>query len=1358
MVLSQYITDVINKNRRIISNDVPLLDLIYDLNSEMIISDDELVKLRDKCDNNKQRAFEFIQLLKSRNDENFFQFCSILKEAQVQHVQNIGQKLENEAKATKICDDENLLRNLPIIPESDYITRNEFVNTICSELKRIHENSGHILVHGMAGSGKSVAVCQSVRRSIEADNYFKPHGCYWIKIGNISDEKLLSILKNLSVRLGIVWVQSPQTLDEISAKIDRFLQDNSEIARTLFIFDDIWNERHYDYVAFAKKSVATSRFNYARNKISHILIPTREQFTDDEAMALIAKRREYDCHQTFLNSDTVKNVIKSCAALPLAISIIAGLDLQSDEEWEEIRKRICSKDLMNDLPDYELNVFNTLDLSVSKLNDSEKSLFRLLGVFRAVEIPLASVICLWKIEITKGIELLKMLNRRSLLKYSGGKRRYVVLHDLMIQYLQQSTISNLSRQEYHKSLNKELIDGYFAGCGGNWSSYKDDGYFYQYLIYHVIQAEADDILHQVMTDFNWMMIKIRTDDTIYNLSQDVNNYIDYLRKGNKDWHEFNQLLDLLKQHEFSIDKYDMDVIQTLLWYGERDSMMRERAVQLARINTQTDDSVYWIMFLISGNTVTEYTYNASKRFGKNFRDDSISISNPNSGNWRIVGTENNGTTDCQIIVKDHQTSHIVYQMSPSYRYISSVEISADGCIIAFRYRDDKNNSVMITVSSNRCLVKLWRITDDREIKSENKLVSYNYKIESCLWIKCGSQILLWWRRYNFDKHRDNYKPLDVNNWINECNIEVWSLKAWHLLRSVTVPAYIGRTCNQYTATTNIEGGQPLVCVNSISNDAALMILAYKNIVGLVNLERKDHDPEICRKGFAKNFRLTLDLSHSSSVANITISDDQQFVAINCVKSSDENIYLMTIRNNQIRSYMKINMAHAKSLTFMPDTAVLFVYESSSENCLYEYNLQDDNLRWQNFQNNKAIQDYLTQEESQRVETQILDVNYAYINGVPFVAQLIENDTTCKLEIREYEAKLCVRKFYHSLENGYYRCFLYNDFRSAVVVRFYRQNLGLNMVIAEIIDFCSEKDRTEIKKLLDHNISLRGRIFDLKTRYRGRDNTLIFVVSTKGDGGGLGMIIITINLETEEKMIYQEESRYRSMDLLYYDDDYLVTCQTERKERMKDELDHEHSIKCYKFGDGKSQIQLLERCSFDSQHGLIYKLTLPTNLSHYKLDIKYSSLNLDTGKLLEEWGEKDGNLLMTHAGSLWKYQYICLLEKGEHLAILNGWGRVKMKRYKNNIVKFDFDTSIFNCENLWSDKFLIVLEDNSLHIHIYEAQTLQLCRVLPLSHLDMWYMKWNCQQSSFIVSNMNRDRVLRALAVAQFRSFTALLQI
>ena len=59
---------------------------------------------------------------------------------------------------------------------------------------------------------------------------------------------------------------------------------------------------------------------------------------------------------------------------------------------------------------------------------------------------------------------------------------FCVLHDLMIEYLQQPIDHQRSVQQYSIILNKKLIDGYHQQSQGNWSNHPDDAYYYQYLI------------------------------------------------------------------------------------------------------------------------------------------------------------------------------------------------------------------------------------------------------------------------------------------------------------------------------------------------------------------------------------------------------------------------------------------------------------------------------------------------------------------------------------------------------------------------------------------------------------------------------------------------------------------------------------------------------------------------------------------------------------------------------------------------------------------------------------------------------------------------------------------------------------
>ena len=68
-----------------------------------------------------------------------------------------------------------------------FIVRQNIVNQICFQLKNIDEQKrgGLILVHGMAGSGKTITVSQSVRLAVEECGCFRPQGVYWTKIGAI---------------------------------------------------------------------------------------------------------------------------------------------------------------------------------------------------------------------------------------------------------------------------------------------------------------------------------------------------------------------------------------------------------------------------------------------------------------------------------------------------------------------------------------------------------------------------------------------------------------------------------------------------------------------------------------------------------------------------------------------------------------------------------------------------------------------------------------------------------------------------------------------------------------------------------------------------------------------------------------------------------------------------------------------------------------------------------------------------------------------------------------------------------------------------------------------------------------------
>ena len=102
-----------------------------------------------------------------------------------------------------------------------------------------------------------------------------------------------------------------------------------------------------------------------------------------------------------------------------------------------------------------------------------------------------------------------------------------------MDFLQQPIDQQKSQQSYMQELHQALIDSYRQRCDGKWCNCPDDGYFYQHIIYHAIQAEDDKLLATLMTDFSWMMAKLKIFKSLNNLCQDLGDYINYLKLNDK---------------------------------------------------------------------------------------------------------------------------------------------------------------------------------------------------------------------------------------------------------------------------------------------------------------------------------------------------------------------------------------------------------------------------------------------------------------------------------------------------------------------------------------------------------------------------------------------------------------------------------------------------------------------------------------------------------------------------------------------------------------------------------------------------------------------------------------------------------
>ena len=133
-------------------------------------------------------------------------------------------------------------------------------------LYSLEKKDGWVLLHGMAGSGKTVIAAEVLEDSKLLQDCF-PGGIFWISVGVVDDSKLLMKMQNLSAWLDPDRTHPvPRNLEEARDRIRiLFAQEHP---RSLLVLDDIWTieaTRHFDVRA---RTLVTSRNNFVTDNIA----------------------------------------------------------------------------------------------------------------------------------------------------------------------------------------------------------------------------------------------------------------------------------------------------------------------------------------------------------------------------------------------------------------------------------------------------------------------------------------------------------------------------------------------------------------------------------------------------------------------------------------------------------------------------------------------------------------------------------------------------------------------------------------------------------------------------------------------------------------------------------------------------------------------------------------------------------------------------------------------------------------------------------------------------------------------------------------------------------------------------------
>ena len=133
-------------------------------------------------------------------------------------------------------------------------------------LYALQKTDGWVLLHGMAGSGKTVLAAEALEDGQLLHDCF-PGGVFWVTIGVVDASRLLMKMQNLCAWLDPDRMHPvPRNVEEARDRM-RILFAH-EHPRALLVLDDLWSKDDARYFDVRARTLATSRNDFITDNIT----------------------------------------------------------------------------------------------------------------------------------------------------------------------------------------------------------------------------------------------------------------------------------------------------------------------------------------------------------------------------------------------------------------------------------------------------------------------------------------------------------------------------------------------------------------------------------------------------------------------------------------------------------------------------------------------------------------------------------------------------------------------------------------------------------------------------------------------------------------------------------------------------------------------------------------------------------------------------------------------------------------------------------------------------------------------------------------------------------------------------------
>jgi WD40 repeat protein len=397
----------------------------------------------------------------------------------------------------------------PALP-SNYLPRpNVFLplRSTCLE-ERTDKPIGLTGLKGMGGVGKTV-MARALCHDPETQSRF-PDGVLWVTVGRKPSD-LAGLIRNVLASLQV----PPPATDSLEAAC-ALLRTAMQGRACLIILDDIWSASHV--LPFRVNAPKSCLLFTTRNAGVVNSLGAEEYAVDtlarEEALELLAKWAHLPVETL---PDEAYVIVEECGRLPLSLAIVGSLLRARGHRWGHVLQQLRSTVVQRAdfvIDDYaSASLWRVVSLSLDELPPAAREHYLELGVFReGAAIAEAALRPLWNMDSAGIADLVDSYVDLSLATRVSGHE--IVLHDLLVDYVREHGPDL-------RSLHESLLRGYERMCTGPWHTGPNDGYFFQGLGYHLLEAGKAETLCSLLLDFNWLQAKLVATD-VYSTINDFN--------------------------------------------------------------------------------------------------------------------------------------------------------------------------------------------------------------------------------------------------------------------------------------------------------------------------------------------------------------------------------------------------------------------------------------------------------------------------------------------------------------------------------------------------------------------------------------------------------------------------------------------------------------------------------------------------------------------------------------------------------------------------------------------------------------------------------------------------------------------